>query len=67
MNIFRELRLKAGLRQVDVARIARIDSTHLSEIECGKHRPTKGTLYGLAKALKVPVDCLGSEYRKGMK
>lgn len=54
MNKIREFREKAGMSQVELARRARIASTNLSAIECGRLAAWPKARAALAKALKVP-------------
>lgn len=53
MNRIREFRLKAGWSQVELARQARVASTNLSAIECGRLAPWPKVRKALAKVLKV--------------
>jgi len=53
-NRVRETREKAGMSQVELARRARIASTNLSSIECGRLAPWPKARKALAKALKIP-------------
>jgi non-specific serine/threonine protein kinase len=45
----KELRVKAGLSQVELARRIKIDDTYLSKIETGRQRPSHNVLRSLAK------------------
>ena len=49
----REYREKAGLSQVELARRARIASTNLSAIECGRLAPWPKARRTISKALMV--------------
>ena len=51
-NRVRELREKAGLSQVELARRARIASTNLSSIECGRLAPWPKAKRALVRVLK---------------
>ena len=51
-NRIREFREKAGMSQVELARRARIASTNLSAIECGKLAPWPKVKRSLARVLK---------------
>lgn len=50
---FKELRLKKGLRQVDVARKAGINSNYYAKVERGEVVPSAITLKKVLKALGV--------------
>lgn len=52
-NRLRELRVGAGMSQVTLARKARMASTNLSSIECGRLAPWPKVKRRLAKALKT--------------
>ena len=52
MNRIREFREKAGISQVELARRARIASTNLSAIECGRLAPWPKAKRSLARVLK---------------
>jgi transcriptional regulator with XRE-family HTH domain len=49
----RELRLKAGLSQEELAHELKIDRGNLASAERGKHTPTLGTLVRLLPGLRV--------------
>lgn len=53
-NRVREIREKAGMSQVELARWARIASTNISSIERGRLAAWPKARKALAKALKVP-------------
>ena len=53
-NRVREIRQKVGISQVELARRARIASTNLSSIECGRLAPWPKARKALARALKIP-------------
>lgn len=55
-------RIKAGKRQVDVARPAGIDITTLSRIKNGHIRPSLVTLQRLACVLNAPLDELAADF-----
>lgn len=61
----REYREKAGISQVELARRARIASTNLSAIECGKLAPWPKVRRALSKALKVPENELFPDEKGG--
>jgi transcriptional regulator with XRE-family HTH domain len=48
----KQLRMQKGLSQVDLAKLANVNSNHISRYERGDSRPT-------AKYLKILADCLG--------
>jgi transcriptional regulator with XRE-family HTH domain len=55
----RAVREGRKMTQGDVARSADIYTSHVSDIERGRKQPTIGTLYRLARALRVhPADLL---------
>ncbi len=49
----KEIRLKKGMKQIDVAEIAGIDSNYYSRVERGEAIPTVVTLKKILSALKV--------------
>lgn len=51
-NRIREFREKAGMSQVELARRAKIASTNLSAIECGRLAPYPKAKRALARVLK---------------
>lgn len=57
-NHIREYRQKLGLSQVELARRARIASTNLSAIECGRLLPWPKAKRRISQALKIKVDIL---------
>lgn len=58
MNRIRELREKAGLRQIDVAKATGIDQKTLSNYETGKTNPDSYSLIQLADFFDVSIDYL---------
>ena len=58
MNRIRELREKAGLRQIDVAKATCIDQKTLSNYETGKTSPDSYSLIQLADFFDVSIDYL---------
>ncbi len=56
MNRLRELREKAGIRQIDVANETGIDQKTLSNYETGKTNPDSYALIKLADFFNVSVD-----------
>lgn len=61
---FRELRLKKGLTQPELAAEAACGQVTISQIELGKVRePRYSTMQRLAKALGVTVDALARSIR----
>jgi transcriptional regulator with XRE-family HTH domain len=54
----RELRLKRGWRQIDLAAHAELSKTHVCEVETGKREVGIKTLERLAEALELPVSDL---------
>lgn len=58
MNRIRELREKAGLRQIDVAKATGIDQKTLSNYETGKTTPDSYSLIQLADFFDVSIDYL---------
>jgi transcriptional regulator with XRE-family HTH domain len=61
MNRIREFREKAGLSQVELARRARIASTNLSAIECGRLAPWPKVKRRVARVLKKTLQELFPE------
>jgi DNA-binding XRE family transcriptional regulator len=60
-NRIKELREKAGLTQVELARRAHIASTNLSSIECGRLAPWPKVKKKLCRILKTTVEELFPE------
>ncbi len=58
MNRIKDLREKAGLRQIDVANITGIDQKTLSNYETGKTNPDSYALIRLADFFNVSIDYL---------
>ena len=58
MNRIKELREKAGLRQIDVATATYIDQKTLSNYETGKTNPDSYSLIRLADFFDVSIDYL---------
>lgn len=61
MNRIRELRKKAGLRQIDVANSTGIDQKTLSNYETGKTNPDSYSLIQLADFLTLALTILWEE------
>ena len=55
-NRIREFREKAGISQVELARRARIASTNLRAIECGRLAPWPKAKRALSRILKCSQD-----------
>ena len=51
----RELRIKKGLSQEDLANEADIPLSQIGRIERGENNPTISTLFVIAKALEIPL------------
>lgn len=62
-NRVREFREKAGMSQVELARRARIASTNLSSIECGRLAPWPKAKRALTRVLKCSQTELFPEKR----
>src|SRR3990172_3634207 len=60
-------RLRAGLKQKDLARSVGTSASYLSLVESDARRVTVDLLTRLAQALKVPVELLLLEAREGEK
>lgn len=63
----RELREKHKMTQVELAKLAGISNTYLSDIERGRVNPSLKTLDKLAKALGIKIDWeifLSDDYAK---
>jgi transcriptional regulator with XRE-family HTH domain len=55
-RVLKELRLKRGYSQLELAKRAKITNVYLSLLETGKNKnPSLAVLQRLAKALGVPV------------
>lgn len=57
----KEFRIKAGLSQNALAKLAGVSQSHISEIESGVKRVGLGITRKLAKALEVPIEELINE------
>lgn len=57
-NRIREARVRAGLSQPQLSRLAEVANATVSRWETGKTVPTLNSLYRLAEALDVPVGSL---------
>jgi transcriptional regulator with XRE-family HTH domain len=64
-NRIRELRIKAGLNQVQLGQKADLKNTYISELESGSANITLSTLARMAEALDVEVLDLLPERRTG--
>jgi transcriptional regulator with XRE-family HTH domain len=53
-----QLRKRAGIKQIELARVAGISHTRLCEIERNKSNPKLSTLEEISHALKLPVWCI---------
>lgn len=51
--VVRDIRLKNNIKQIDLARMAEISNTYLSDIEKGRTTPSVRTLVKIANALGV--------------
>ena len=58
MNVYKELRKKKGLTQVELSNILHVAQTTISKWEKGKTIPDLPTLVQLSKFFNVPVDTL---------
>lgn len=52
----RELRLERGIRQNELARLAGISNTYLSDIENGRANPSVNTFLKIARVLDANCD-----------
>jgi putative transcriptional regulator len=57
-NRIREVRKQRELKQVDLARIVGVFQSEISEIECGKRKPSIYIAKRIARALGVSLDDL---------
>lgn len=57
----RALRAERGLSLSELARLAEVSKSSLSDIEAGKRNPTVETLYALCGPLEVPITALLGE------
>jgi putative transcriptional regulator len=57
-NRIREVRKQKGLRQIDLAKMVGVFQSKISEIECGKRKPSIYLARKIAKALEVNLDDL---------
>jgi transcriptional regulator with XRE-family HTH domain len=53
--MIKELQLKAGWTQEQLAAESGLPQSHISRLEAGKHSPSRATLEKIAKALGVDV------------
>ena len=51
----KELRLKQGIKQCDLADMLNMERSHFTRIESGKHRPSDDNLEKIAKILNVEI------------
>ena len=59
----KEQRLERGVTQEHVANLLNVNPSHISNIECGRARPSLTTLIKIANILQCSVDCfIGGEY-----
>jgi transcriptional regulator with XRE-family HTH domain len=54
----RMLRMQKGLSQIDLAKLAKVNSNHISRYERGESKPTAKYLKILAECLEVSTDYL---------
>lgn len=54
----RALRMQKGLSQIDLAKLLRVHSNHISRYERGETKPSAGSLKALADGLGVSADYL---------
>ena len=52
-NNLKEIRLKKGLKQTDVAKAAGLNANYYAKVERGEAKPSVETLEKILKALKV--------------
>ena len=55
-NLIKERRVELGLSQEQLAQLARIGQSTISEIEAGKHNPTVDVALKIARALEKTVE-----------
>ena len=63
----KSIRIEKGLKQTELASMAGISNTYLSDIENGRTNPSVNTIEKLAKALEINLDWdvfLESDYVK---
>lgn len=56
MNSFKEIRLKKGLKQIDIARATGLSKATISLYENGKSKPSINSAYKVANELEVTID-----------
>lgn len=54
--IIKKMRLEKGIKQIELARMAGISNTYLSDIESGRTIPSLKTLTKIARALGMEND-----------
>lgn len=52
----KKIRLSKSIKQVEIAKMLRVDRSFVSNIENGKTNPTLSTIASLAKALGVSIN-----------
>jgi transcriptional regulator with XRE-family HTH domain len=60
----KEIRRRKGLNQKELAALAGISNSYLSDIEVGRTNPSLKTLFKIAEALEVGIDAF---MRKNLK
>ena len=64
--VLRQLRVKKGLSQEDLALEADLDRTFVSMLERGLRQPTLSSLFALAQALRIPASRMVRLTEKGI-
>lgn len=65
-KVLRKYRLQQKLSQEDLAELANLDRTYISQIERGLKSPSIKSLIALAQALQVNAHLLIAEIEKGL-
>lgn len=60
-KIIKQLRKQKKLRQNELAKLAGISNTYLSDIEVGRTNPSLKTLISIARVLEVDINILISK------
>ena len=55
-------RLRAGLRQIDLAKKVNLSDAMIASLECGRTKPSVATLLKISKALGVSLEDLAKDF-----
>src|SRR5688572_24793945 len=60
-ELLKQLRIRHGMSQADLAALSEVDHSYLSRLEKGERRPSPRMLKRLAVALQVPYETLATK------